>query len=102
MKSLEEPISFGWPAAEYDQSHLPLSDHGGALRREVQKALDLYFQQLGGQPATDLYAMVLNEIEAPLIAAVMKYSKNNQSKASTMLGLNRGTLRKKLKQHGLL
>jgi Fis family transcriptional regulator len=37
-----------------------------------------------------------------LLQAVMRYNGNNQSKASNMLGLNRGTLRTKLKQYGLL
>lgn len=101
MKLPSNVISIDWTNAE-GPDHLPAADHGGALRREVRKALDLYFQELGDQPASDLYQMVLNEIEQPLIAAVMKYSGNNQSKASIMLGLNRGTLRKKLKQHGLL
>ncbi len=46
--------------------------------------------------------MVMSEVEAPLLEAVMLYTKNNQSKASIMLGLNRGTLRTKLKHYGLL
>ncbi|MGB1240027.1 MAG: DNA-binding transcriptional regulator Fis, partial [Pseudomonadales bacterium] len=58
--------------------------------------------QLDGQPVTDVYQMVLSEIEAPLFEAVMTYTKDNQTKASEVLGLNRGTLRKKLKQYGLL
>jgi Fis family transcriptional regulator len=41
-------------------------------------------------------------VEAPLLEQVMQYTRNNQTKASNMLGLNRGTLRKKLKQYGLL
>jgi Fis family transcriptional regulator len=46
--------------------------------------------------------MVLAEVEAPLLEEIMHYTRNNQTKASQMLGLNRGTLRKKLKQYGLL
>ena len=42
------------------------------------------------------------EVEAPLLEEVMAYTRNNQTKASIMLGLNRGTLRKKLKQYGLI
>lgn len=68
----------------------------------VEQAMRTYFQQLDGQPATEIYQMVLNEIEAPLLKAVMEYTRDNQTKASEVLGLNRGTLRKKLKQHGLL
>jgi Fis family transcriptional regulator len=46
--------------------------------------------------------MVLSQVEEPLMNAVMRYTRNNQSKASTVLGLNRGTLRKKLKQYDML
>jgi len=46
--------------------------------------------------------MVISEVEIPLFEAVMKHTGNNQSKASVMLGLNRGTLRTKLKGYGLL
>ena len=72
------------------------------LRDTVHQALTSYFKQLDGQPVTDVYQMVLSEIEAPLFESVMEYTKDNQTKASEVLGLNRGTLRKKLKQYGLL
>ncbi|WP_336365785.1 DNA-binding transcriptional regulator Fis [Marinobacter sp. C2H3] len=72
------------------------------LRDSVEVALKNYFSQLDGAPVTDVYQLVLSEVEAPLLEQVMKYTRNNQTKASTMLGLNRGTLRKKLKQYGLL
>lgn len=72
------------------------------LRDSVAIALNNYFAHLDGQPVTDVYQLVLSEIEAPLLEAVMQYTRNNQTKASQLLGLNRGTLRKKLKQQGLL
>lgn len=72
------------------------------LRDNVEQSLNNYFRQLDGQPVTDVYQMVLSEIEAPLFETVMAYTKDNQTKASQLLGLNRGTLRKKLKQYGLL
>ena len=72
------------------------------LRDSVSIALKNYFSHLDGQAVTDVYEMVLSEVEAPLLEEVMKYTRNNQTKASVMLGLNRGTLRKKLKQNGLL
>jgi len=72
------------------------------LRDTVHQSLTSYFKQLDGQPVTDVYQMVLSEIEAPLFESVMAYTKDNQTKASEVLGLNRGTLRKKLKQYGLL
>lgn len=72
------------------------------LRSEVKKALGRYFQHIDNEPVTDLHQMVMAEVEAPLIESVMSYCGNNQSKASIMLGLNRGTLRTKLKLYGLL
>lgn len=72
------------------------------LRDSVEVALKNYLAQLDGAPVTDVYQLVLSEVEAPLLEQVMKYTRNNQTRASTMLGLNRGTLRKKLKQYGLL
>ncbi len=72
------------------------------LRDSVERALQNYFDNLDGQPVSDVYNMVLSEVEAPLLETVMKYTRDNQTKASTVLGLNRGTLRKKLKQYGML
>ena len=74
----------------------------GALRTEVDISLKRFFQQLENEPVTDLHRMVMSEVEAPLLEAVMRYTGNNQSKASVMLGLNRGTLRTKLKHYGML
>ncbi len=72
------------------------------LRDHVDQALKNYFAHLDGQPVTDIYQMVLSEVEPPLLEAVMKFTRNNQTKASDLLGLNRGTLRKKLKMYGLM
>ena len=79
-----------------------LSPQENTLRSEVEKALLRYFQHIDEEPVTDLHRMVISEIEVPLLEAVMKQTGNNQSKASIMLGLNRGTLRTKLKNYGLL
>ena len=77
-------------------------DQVQSLRDSVSIAIRHYLEELDGQMATDVYEMVLTEIEAPLLAEIMRYTRNNQTKASIMLGLNRGTLRKKLKQHKLI
>ena len=71
------------------------------LNKCVREALEDYFDNLDGHKVTNLYEMVLKEIEAPLFKAVMKHTKNNQSNTDTLLGLSRGTLRKKLKQYKL-
>jgi Fis family transcriptional regulator len=80
----------------------PVTKQENSLRYEVDKALSRYFQHIEDEPVTDLHQMVMSEVEAPLLEAVMRYTGNNQSKASIMLGLNRGTLRTKLKQYELL
>ncbi len=80
----------------------PSHDQPSGLRKDVEKSLQQYFSHLGDSPLTNLYELVLSEVEAPLLEAVLRHTGSNQSKASIMLGLNRGTLRKKLKQHGML
>lgn len=72
------------------------------LRHNVQEALQNYFAKIGDVFVNNLYEMVLNEVEEPLLKAVMQYTKGNQSKAAILLGLSRGTLRKKLKTYGML
>ncbi|MGH1487607.1 MAG: DNA-binding transcriptional regulator Fis [Cellvibrionaceae bacterium] len=73
-----------------------------SLRDCVETTMENYFRHLDGQVVTDVYDMVLQEIEAPLLEIVMKNTRQNQTKAAEMLGLNRGTLRKKLKRYSLL
>ncbi|GAB1264493.1 DNA-binding transcriptional regulator Fis [Aurantivibrio infirmus] len=73
-----------------------------SLRDSVEQSMDNYFKLLDGQPVTNVYDMVLAEVEAPMLEIVMKHTRHNQTKAAQVLGLNRGTLRKKLKQYGLL
>ncbi len=72
------------------------------LSQAVTAAVRHYLDELGGQLSADFYPLVLAQVEAPLLREIMAYTNNNQTKASAMLGLNRGTLRKKLKQYGLL
>lgn len=72
------------------------------LHDSVRQALENYFMQLKGQSPDNLYELVLAEVEVPLLEAVMDYTKGNQSRAAIVLGLSRGTLRKKLKTYGML
>ena len=75
---------------------------GKRLSTKVAKSMKKYFTQLDGEIATDLYKMVIDEVEKPLLESVMNQCDGNQSSASKMLGINRGTLRTKLKEHKLL
>lgn len=72
------------------------------LSAMVAQAVTRYFNNLDGQATTNLYELVLNQVEEPLLTIVMQQVRGNQSKAAEMLGINRGTLRKKLKQYDLL
>lgn len=67
----------------------------------VQRSVKSYFKDMNGQEPTNLYQMVISEIEKPLLEIVMQQSESNQTRASRILGINRNTLRKKLKQHDL-
>lgn len=69
------------------------------LSQSVSESIDDYFQSLNGHRPSDLYTTVLDQVEPPLLRATLRYCDNNQSKAAEMLGLNRATLRKKLRQH---
>ncbi|VAW93916.1 DNA-binding protein Fis [hydrothermal vent metagenome] len=93
----ETPTKVRLPATSSGPSNCiqpPLSQH-------IKRMLEDYFRELDGHPPVDLYQMVLAEIEQPLLETVLHYTRGNQSKAAEMLGLNRGTLRKKLKQYDI-
>ncbi|MDD1625375.1 MAG: Fis family transcriptional regulator [Methylococcaceae bacterium] len=67
----------------------------------VKQTVELYLSQLSGHDAVDLHAMVISEVEKPLLEATLEHSGYNQTKAAKALGLSRSTLRKKLDQYGI-
>lgn len=67
----------------------------------VRQALQGYFLNLDGEEPANLYNLVLAELEIPLLKMVMRFTNSNQSKAAKILGISRGTLRKKLAMHEL-
>ena len=71
------------------------------LANNIDALLDQYFKDLSGETSKDLYGIVIKSIEKPLLLYVMNHAEGNQSKASQILGLNRNTLRKKLKLHNI-
>jgi Fis family transcriptional regulator len=73
---------------------LPLRDH-------AERALSDYLQSLNGHRPARLYDLVLREVEEPLFRTVLDYAEGNQSQAAIILGITRGTLRKKLREFGL-
>ena len=80
--------------------HLPKSaDDTESLSESVDSHIRRYFDALkGGMPAPGLYGRILREIEHPLIVATLEITRGNQLRAADILGLNRNTLRKKIKE----
>ncbi len=72
------------------------------LHKHTEEALEQYFESLNGDRPGDLYDLVIGEVERPLFKAVMDYTRGNQSQAAGILGINRGTLRKKLRTYSLI
>jgi Fis family transcriptional regulator len=81
-------------AERQEASRAPLRDH-------VANSVRRYLRDLDGCDTDDLYNIALRELEIPLFAEVLRHCDGNQSRAATMLGIHRATLRKKLKDYGL-
>lgn len=74
-----------------------------ALSECVTRMVRRYLADIGDtECAEGLHALVLREVEVPLLREVLAFHDGNQSRAASALGINRATLRKKLAAHGLL
>ena len=71
------------------------------IAEAIETSLNEYFFHLDGEPADDIYRMVIDNVEKTLFASVMRRAEGNQTQAADMLGINRTTLRNKLKAHRL-
>ncbi len=71
------------------------------LCQSVRGSLKRYFKDLNGEEPVNLHCMVMCEVEKPLLEMVMERAESNQTRAARMLGINRNTLRKKLKFYNL-
>lgn len=93
------PLERAVPGVDVAPSSAPAPQ--AALRDCVTQAVRRYLADMHDHDAEDLHEVVLGEVEAPLFAEVMRHCEGNQSRAAAVLGLNRATLRKKLKHYGL-
>ncbi|MGU9958184.1 MAG: DNA-binding transcriptional regulator Fis [Arenicellales bacterium WSBS_2016_MAG_OTU3] len=80
-------------------THRP--ENGSVIAASVSKSIKQYLKDLNGETPGNVYNMVLVEMEKPLLEEVMRHVENNQTHAAALLGINRNTLRKKLKTYGL-
>ena len=71
------------------------------MARVVRRAIEGYFKDLDGERARGVYDMVINCVEKPVLESVLHRVQGNQTHAAEMLGINRNTLRKKMKAHGI-
>ncbi|MFT5219887.1 MAG: Fis family transcriptional regulator [Planctomycetota bacterium] len=69
------------------------------LQQSVEIAIRKYLADLDGETPCHLFDTVMSEIEQPILQTVFQHCQHNQSKTALYLGINRGTLRKKLKQY---
>lgn len=72
------------------------------LRQAVKDTLRNYFTNIGNEQPVDFYGILLEEIERPLLEVLINHTHYNQVRMANILGISRGTLRKKLKQYGML
>jgi len=71
------------------------------LSHAVKHSIRRFLYELDGAHPDNMYELVLKQIEQPLFEAILEHTKGNQSRAADLLGLNRGTLRKKLRSYNL-
>ena len=67
----------------------------------VRRVMENYFRDLDGEEPRAVYDMVITCVERPLLEMVLNFAEGNQTRAAALLGMNRNTLRKKMKTYGL-
>ncbi len=72
------------------------------IAQSVRIAMEQYFRDLDGEAPSAIYDMVLACVEKPLLEVVLIHTQGNQTRAAELLGLNRNTLRKKMKSYDLI
>ena len=71
------------------------------LSESVRESLESYFETLDGHDTSNLYELFLQKVEKPLLEVVLRKTNGNISRASELLGMNRGTLRNRLKKYSI-
>ena len=87
------------PDNESHIAHLNCATDTTHLSDAVRSAVETFLEHMDGHECTDLYDLVLQQVEKPLLDCVMQNCADNQSRAAKVLGISRGTHRSKLKRY---
>ena len=101
MVAKKKPKSRKDSSPQFNGRDLKVNGKGVPLRNQAEEALHCYFETLNGHKPAHLYDLVMREVEEPLFKVVMGHVQGNQRRAAMILGINSGTLRKKLKEFGI-
>jgi two-component system, NtrC family, nitrogen regulation response regulator GlnG len=71
------------------------------LEEVIERKMHECVRGLRGHGSANLHGLMVGLVEKPLLRAVMRETRGNQVRAAQLLGINRNTLRKKLKEHGI-
>ncbi len=96
---LEEPINAEFLVVSITNSQNQIIKK--PLHELVKQSLKYYLLNLNGKYINNLYELTLAELEQPLLDMIMQHTRGNQTRAASMLGINRSTLRKKLKKYSM-
>ena len=98
---MKSQISHSRGAGVAEIFHIVKPHRADPLRECVREALGNYFAHLNGHPVSNLYDLVLAEVEEPLLRTVLQHTGGNQTQAAALLGISRSTLRKKLAHYDI-
>jgi len=85
--------------SEAQASTIDITKRDQGLQDLVYGLVSRFLVDNKGKSINDLYDMILSEVEPPLLQAVMEKRRGNQLQAAKMLGISRGTIRKKLQRY---
>ncbi|WP_295454709.1 helix-turn-helix domain-containing protein [uncultured Thiodictyon sp.] len=91
----------GTTACRATDLHVVQTERADPLSKCVEDAVANYLRNMDGHAITDLYRLVIEEVERPLFETVLRSAQGNLTLAARILGLTRSTLRKRLAHHNI-
>ncbi|AGA89059.1 Factor for inversion stimulation Fis, transcriptional activator [Thioflavicoccus mobilis 8321] len=86
---------------KWQQLRVSTSERRAPLSDCVRDALQCYLNKMDGHPVNDLYRLVIEEVERPMLETLLDHTRGNQTRAAQLLGISRSTLRKKIADYEL-